>query len=240
MKKLIPLVLLFATTLLVSSINAQVLGSTIFNDTVGDTFPDIGILDISSVEVSHTASDLIFKISLTGDPVATDWGKYMIGIDSAAGGDTAGNAWGRPIEMTSGMNYWVGAWADSGNGGEVHAYNGASWDRQSATWDVNPDGVGLTKDTSSVTIQFAFAGLGLSLDDSFSFDIYTSGGGGGDSAIDSAANLSQTVSDWGATYSGSASQSYTLIPEPGTYAAIFGVLALAGAFVIRRRAKTGK
>ena len=37
------------------------------------------MLDISSVEVNHTASALTFKISLMGDPVATTWGEYLIG-----------------------------------------------------------------------------------------------------------------------------------------------------------------
>src|SRR6266513_2629556 len=87
-----------------------------YTDTVGDATvggalgpPGSQILDITSVEVNNTATDLIFKINLNGDPTAggQDWGKYTIGIDSTAGGDTTGDGWARPISMSSGMDYWV-------------------------------------------------------------------------------------------------------------------------------------
>ena len=101
--------------------------ATTYLDTTGDTFTGAGggILDITSVEVNNNATDLIFKINVAGDPVATDWGKYMIGIDSVAGGDTAGDGWARPISMPSGMDYWVGSWVDSGNGAQLWQYTGA-------------------------------------------------------------------------------------------------------------------
>src|SRR5262245_62082194 len=80
-----------------------------FTDPAGDTFTTAGggILDILSLEVTNTATDISFRYTLNGDVVATDWGKYMIGIDSVAGGDTAGNGWARPISMPApaGMDY---------------------------------------------------------------------------------------------------------------------------------------
>src|SRR6476659_232043 len=109
---------LLLTTLTVATFGFSAKAST-YGDTAGDIFPPDTILDITSVEVNNTATLLTFKINLVGNPVATDWGKYMIGIDSTAGGDTAGNGWGRPISMSSGMDFWLGSWADSGNGLEV-------------------------------------------------------------------------------------------------------------------------
>ena len=79
-----------------------------YNDSTGDILPTASIMDITSVEVNSTTTDLIFKINLAGDPVATDWGKYRIALDTTAGGDYAGNGWSRPISM-SGMDYWVGS-----------------------------------------------------------------------------------------------------------------------------------
>jgi hypothetical protein len=189
-----------------------------------------GILDITSVEVNSTSTDLIFKINLAGDPVATDWGKYLIGIDSAPGGDTAGNGWARPISMSSGMDYFIGSWADWGNGAEIRNWTGAAWNLQSATYLPNPDNLTFAKDTSSVTLQFGFAGLGLAPGSSFSFDVYTSGGGGSDGAIDALANPAQTIANWSDPYdSGSLVVSYTIpIPEPSALALIgLGALALA-------------
>ena len=111
------------------ALNAQ---AATYLDSTGEIISGAHI-DISSVEVNNTATDLIFKINLAGDPIATDWGKYMIGLDTAPGGDAAGNAWGRPIGMASGMDYWVGTWADFGNGAEVYKHTG-SWGIQNATY----------------------------------------------------------------------------------------------------------
>jgi len=97
-----------------------------YTDATGENFTGAGggILDISSVEVTDTLTDLIFKINVTGDPVAADWGKYMIGINSTAGGDTTGNGWGRPISISDGMDYWVGSWVDGANVAQLFKYTG--------------------------------------------------------------------------------------------------------------------
>ncbi len=202
-----------------------------YGDTTGDPFTGAGggILDITSVEVNNTATDLIFKINLAGDPVATDWGKYMIGIDSVPGGDTVGDAWARPINMPSGMDYWIGSWADSGNGAEIWKWTGA-WGLQSATYGANPDTISFVKDTSSVTIDFQFAGLGLAFPgSSFLFDVYTSGGGGTDSAVDALANPAQSISDWPNAYSSQLTDVYG-VPEPST----LGLLGLGGLVLFSR------
>lgn len=190
-----------------------------------------GILDITSVEVSDTGTDLIFKINLNGDPVTTDWGKYMIGISSTGGGSTTSDGWSRPITMNPGMNYWVGSWVDSGNGAQIWNYTG-TWNQQSAIGGINPDNLSISKNASSVTLQFAFAGLGLSAGNSFTFDVYTSGGGGSDGAVDALSNPNQTIANWGDAYQSASPylSSYTItpVPEPTTLALLgLGSLALA-------------
>src|SRR5215813_11806625 len=197
------------------------MAGVIYNDSVGDVavpgnpYPHI---DITSVDVSNTATDITFKINLNGDPIATDWGKYMVGIDSVAGGDTAGNGWGRPISMSSGMDYWLGAWADSGNGLEVRAWNGSAWTLQSASYNAIPPLATPTKTTSSISLVVPLSYLGLGPGSTFSFDVYTSGGGGGDSAVDALGNPNPSITDWGNAYnSGANVRSYTVaVPEPGT------------------------
>jgi PEP-CTERM motif len=222
-----------ASVMAALALNAQ---AVTYNDATGDTFTGAGggILDISSVEVNNTATDLIFKINLAGNPVATDWGKYMIGFDSTLGGDSAGNGWARPISMP-GMDYWVGSWVDSGNGAEVYKHTG-SWGIQSATYGGNPDMIGVTKDASSLTIQFKYAGLGIAPGTPFLFDIYTSGGGGADGAVDALGNPGVTIGDWGNPYnSGGLVNSYTIpVPEP-TALALLGIGASLIIGRIRRR-----
>jgi hypothetical protein len=193
---------------------------TLYNDATGDVivpgspFPHI---DITSVDVSNTATDLVFKINLNGDPVATDWGKYMVGIDSTAGGDPAGNGWGRPIGMSTGMDYWLGSWVDSGNGMELRTWNGSSWFLQAASYNAIPPLATPTKTTSSVTLTVPLGYLGLGVGDTILFDVYTSGGGGGDGAVDALGNPNPSISDWGTYYnSENTVLSYTVVPEPGT------------------------
>lgn len=226
------------TTLAIGSLVAfsYAAQATTYTDATGENFTGAGggILDISSVEVTDTLTDLIFKINLTGNPSnPTDWGKYMIGINSTPGGNTTGNGWGRPISISAGMDYWVGSWVDSGNGAELYKYTGVWGSPQSATYGGNPDNLAITKNTSSVTLQFSYAGLGLSAGDTFSFDVYTSAGGAGDGAVDALGNPSQTIADWGNAYnSGSLVSSYTItpIPEPSALA----LIGLGGALLARR------
>lgn len=210
--------------------------ATTFSDSTGDVavpgnpYPH---LDITSVEVTNDNTSLTFKINLNGNPVATDWGKYMIGISTTAGGDTAGNGWGRPISMQDGMEHWIGSWVDGGNGAQLWDYSG-TWSQDSATPLPNLSSLSISKDTTSVTISLDFASLGLALNDSFSFDVYSSGGGGGDGAVDALSAAVPSIVNWGDSYqSPSASTpSYTLVPEPTSAA-----LGLLGSFLLLRRRK---
>lgn len=215
---------------LAGSLSAAVTYNDVVSDVnvPGNPFPHI---DITSVVLSNTATDLTFQVFLNGSPVATDWGKYMIGISTEAGGDTGGNGWGRPISMQDGMEHWIGAWADGGNGAQLWDYTG-SWNQDSVTGGVNPAGISISKDSSSITISLSLASLGLSVSDTFTFDVYTSGGGGGDGAVDSLALGTSSISNWGDSYQTSSANalSYTVVPEPASSA-----LGLIGAALLFRR-----
>jgi hypothetical protein len=226
------------TVLLLQTFASVATAGTLYNDTVNDVivpgspYPHI---DITSVDVSNTATDIVFKINLSGDPIATDWGKYMVGIDAVAGGDTASNGWARPISMSSGMDYWLGSWADSGNGLEVRKWNGSSWDLQSASYNAAPPLGAPTKTNSSITLTVPLNYLGLGAGSTFKFDVYTSGGGGSDSAVDALGNPNPSIADWPNPYdSGSNVVSYTVaVPEP----AALILLALSALAIVGLRAK---
>jgi hypothetical protein len=206
--------------------------AVVYPDSTGEEFSGNAHLDISSVEVTNDATNITFKVNLVGDIIATNWGKYMVGINSVAGGDTAGNGWGRPISMSAGMDYWIGSWADSGGGVEDRRWNGSAWVLDHASYDaVNPlTAPALATNSTTLTIPLAY--LGLSPGNSFQFDVYSAGGGGSDSANDASANPLQSTSGWSGPYNSVVVSSYTVVPEPAT-------LGLAGlvcvGMMLRRR-----
>lgn len=207
--------------------------SMLYQDSVGDVFTSAGggILDIVSLEVSNDATNISFKFTLAGDVDATDWGKYMIIFDTVPGGDPVGNGWIRPISMTSGADYWIGSWVDSGNGAELYNYS-AVWTRTEATYDPAPNNdISISKSGNTVTITTLLSNMGLSAGDLVLLDAFTSGGGSGDGAIDSLGNPFQQVGNWG-DHSIAHPVTYQVkVPEPSTIALIgLGALAL-----IRRR-----
>ena len=97
----------------------------LFNDATGDI--DVGIatgggtLDLVSMEVSHTATDIQFKLTVNGNIGIVDWGKFMVGIANNKGnGTSSSDGWSRPITMSAngGMTNWLGGWVDNGGGAE--------------------------------------------------------------------------------------------------------------------------
>jgi hypothetical protein len=186
--------------------------AALYTDTTGDLFfsPSNPHMDITSVEVTNDFADVIFKINLAGDPIAVNWGKYCIGFvdTNQAAGDTSanGNGWGRSISLTQGMNYWIGTWVDSGGGAQFFNYSGGVWN--------GPGAASVSTTTSNITITVPMVSLNKAYGDSFDFDVYTTGGGGTDPAIDSLANPAQTVSSWSTPYASSLTKTYTLVVPP--------------------------
>jgi hypothetical protein len=218
--------------LVVGFLAAGSASATVYSDPTGDEFSNNAHLDISSVEVTNDATNLRFTISLAGSPITTDWGKYMIGIDSVAGGDTRvnGNAWGRPIQMSSGMDYWVGSWVnDNGGGAEVYHFSDTDWVRDRASYDNNLAKPTITATSATLTVPLAV--LGLEDGESFNFDVYSAGGGGTDSANDASSNPNRSTTDWPGPYdSGANVSTYTVVvPEPVALGALaLGMIGLLG------------
>ena len=78
----------------------------LFSDAIGDIDAGIstggGTLDLVSMEVSHTATDIQFKLTVNGNIGSTDWGKFMVGIANNKGnGTSTSDGWGRPITMSA-------------------------------------------------------------------------------------------------------------------------------------------
>jgi hypothetical protein len=232
----------------VVSANAQ-----LFSDAVGDIDPSFGTagngtLDILSTEVSNPSpTDIRFNITVNGN-ISTntggvDWGNFMIGIATGStAGTTTGNGWNRPINLSSpigGMNYWIGSWVNGTGGAQLWSYNGTSWTEQTAL----APGISLTAGTTSqiqITMPLANIGNPTGL---WYFDVYSSGGGGTDSAVDALSNPSIAITTWGGPYTsqqnpaGPTAPGITAVPEPSTYALLALSAAAVGGYMARRRAR---
>ena len=212
----------------------------IFNDATGDIDPGLatggGTLDLVSLEITNTATDIVFSLTVNGSVNATDWGKFMIGIAQGGAPASNGNGWGRPINMDApngGMTRWIGSWVDGGGGAENRAFSGGSWSLAGATYNSNFGGFALAG--NNITYTLSLSSLGLNLGDTFYFDAYSSGGGGGDTAIDALANPGQSVANWDDTYTSTGANlfSYTVVPAPAA-------LAVLGAFGLVRGRRSRK
>jgi hypothetical protein len=191
-----------------------------YPDTTGEvavgSFPH---LDITSVDVTVNLPNITFQINLAGSPLdspnGTNWGKYLIGIHSSPGGAATGNGWGRPINFSPGMTHWIGNWADAGGdtaGGGAFSYTSNSWNGSSTPT--------VTKTASSIIVTDTVTNLGLDPGETFSFDVYTSGGGGGDSAVDALSAAAASIPAWSGPYTtnivGSPTNAARQFTMPGT------------------------
>ena len=211
--------------------------AAVYNDTTNDALDGGGNphLEITSVEVTNDASNLTFTVNLAGNPTSPDWGKYLIGIDTVAGGITNSNGWGKPITMSGGMDYFIGSWMDFGTGWEIYHDVSGAWVREHASYDATNPLAPVATTANSITYTMPLAYLNLGDGSTFKFDVWTSGGGGSDSANDASANPSQSITGWTQPYdSGTNVSSFTVVvPEPGAMA----LLGLAGLATLRRRSR---
>lgn len=193
-------------------------------------------LDISQVEVTNDASFVYFDITVVGDLDASSWGKYVVGIDTGANAGSETSAWGRNIAWSGGITHFAGTWADdggSGAGGEFHSFDGSSWSMIDATYAAGTDIIGDDTNHAAGTqrIALSIAGLGLTIGDSLSFDVASTGGGGGDPGVDHLSNSDFSTDDWANGSASGTLLSYTLVPAPGSVA----LLGLGGLVGLRRR-----
>lgn len=203
-----------------------------YTDSQNDLFDNgFAHLDIASVVVNHDATSVFFTINLRGDVDATTWGKYCIGINTpGASVNSSGNGWGRNINWNgTGIDFWAASWADDGGsnfGGELREMTNPgdnSNNLLAATY--GGPGISGTAAGTQVTFTMSRALLGLNGDDTFLFDVITTGGGF-DPGVDHLSRADLATGGWGEASVSGQFLSYT-IPTPGSLA-LLGLAGLAG------------
>jgi hypothetical protein len=210
------------STALCIAVSAMPAMADIYIDPAGDIATGNSNLDITQVEVTDNGTDLV--VQLTVDALDGDWGKYMLFMDGWAGGSGDNdNPWGRDVSGLSGMDIFVGGWADGGGGADAYGYVDGSW--------AGSDPVSTSIDWDNNTIQWTFYDFVADLSgvmSGFDFEVATTGGGWGDPAIDLIGGEG-TQPGWGggSTSTDLMHYEFATIPAPGAVA-LLGLAGLAG------------
>ncbi len=216
----------FAIASTLACIAAGAAFADVYNDASNDLFDNgFGNLDITSVSVSNTATDV--TIAITTRDFAS-WTKYMVFIRANGNGDGS-NAWNRPVNQSGGnANHFLGSWVDqNSNNAQNVAFNGGGWDwGNSQTFSNSVSG-------NTVSLTVSLASLGLSAGDHMYFDVATSGENN-DPGVDHLSRSTMATTGWGNPSVAGDFLDYRIVPVPTPGAiALLGVAGIAGR---RRRA----
>lgn len=221
----------------------------VFNDNTGnhldggdvhDFFYSQGFthLDITSVEVTNDNDFIYFDIAVDADIDATNWGKYLVGFDTGRNdGDnsTDPGSWNRNVDWGRGITDFIGSWADdggSGAGAELRSWDGAAWNLTDATYAAGTDITASDADHAAgiQRVAVSLAALGLTIGDTFEFDVFSTGGGN-DPGVDHLSRNDFATDDWANQSVAGQFLSYTIVPAPGAMA----LLGMGGIVTLRRR-----
>ncbi|MDG2021042.1 MAG: hypothetical protein P8J59_03730 [Phycisphaerales bacterium] len=229
--------LAIASVTIVSAAHAGGVGST-YTDATGDIFDSsLSNIDILAATFNNDSTNLYLSVSVNADVSATDWGKYLVFIDSTPsigafsgmnGNDPFNNPWNRRVGSPAGVDAFVGAWIDGDGGNLNYTFDGSAWNQnETGTPDLSQAASGI------VSWTFSLASLGLSEGDTFYFDVATTGGSDNDPAID-LLSTDTIQPGWGYNSITGMDLTYTVAsstPVPG----IGGIAALAGFGLAGRR-----
>ena len=198
---------------------ASVASADSYTDSSFDLF-DNGFdnLDITGVDMTDDGTNMTVSITTRGFQT---WTKYMMYFNTSGGAGTSSNAWSRPVNLTSNIDYYIGSWVDAAsNNSQLVTWTGSAWNWGSEQY--------LTNSVSGNTVSWTFslASMGLSAGQTIYFDVATSGGGN-DPGVDHLSRSDAATPGWGTASTSGNFIAYTTVPTPGAIA-LLGLAGLAG------------
>ena len=198
---------------------ASVASADSYTDSSFDLF-DNGFdnLDITGVDMTDDGTNMTVSITTRGFQT---WTKYMMYFNTSGGMGTSSNAWSRPVNLTSNIDYYIGSWVDAAsNNSQLVTWTGSAWNWGSEQY--------LTNSVSGNTVSWTFslASMGLSAGQTIYFDVATSGGGN-DPGVDHLSRSDAATPGWGTASTSGNFIAYTTVPTPGAIA-LLGLAGLAG------------
>ena len=189
-------------------------------------------LDIVAAEVENESGAFNFDIVVDADIAATNWGKFLIFLDTVPGGRTD-NPWGRAITSGAEADFYIGGWADGGGGAEIYQVVGGAWTLIGATYSTFPGaGVDLTNAAGGLwNVSVNESVFGVTPGQIIGLDMVITAGGTTDPGVDHLSLGTIATPDWNTPSVGGAFLDYEVEPAPGSIA----VLGIAGLLAGRRR-----
>jgi hypothetical protein len=176
----------------------------------GSPFPH---LDITSVDVTLDAAEenLTFTINLDGDPNCHQLGQIHDRHPQQRGRCHLRQRLGTPDQLLHRHDPLDRRLGDDVAGGlNLWNYNGAGWTEIKASYDaVDPLALPvITASSYSVTVPVTLLGYTPGPGQVFTFDVYSSGGGENDGAVDALSVAATSISNWNDSFTTTAPLSF--------------------------------
>ncbi|MCI0728533.1 MAG: Ig-like domain-containing protein [Chloroflexi bacterium] len=186
------------TAITVDGVVDAAYGDPLASDPAGDGNGNAN-MDLLDLYVAEDASNFYVAFTANADLGATNWGKYMLYVDTTNDGDGAtGDAWGRNVVVNNPHKpeYSINSWLDAAPYGTEDIQLWA-WNQGTTSWsNTGTVGAAALGAGSTSVIEWQIAKSDLGNPSTIWLEVWNTGGGGGDNAQDT---INKPADDWNAT-----------------------------------------
>ena len=221
-----------ATTIALAS---SAMAGVVYNDSATDVNADMlgnPLMNILSVEVSHTSTNIEFLFTLNDfvSPYSSNY--YAIALSTPGAATKTTSVW-NPVNRASfasngGMNYVVAADIDSGGRTWFQSHGASGWSTPGQNQNSSFQS---SYETNTMVINVTRSAIGMEGDGTFFFDAWAMAR---NNSVFDALSTNATLGSYDSSFTTTSALSYTIgapVPAPGAFA----LLGAAGLLGSRRR-----